>query len=88
MARKEAGKSAAGVLTCGVDAKTIFKMAALYAGALVVTIIIKFLFGLGFGAGMIVFFAALLAGWKLAYPNPSSAAGKTEISTGPDEDPS
>lgn len=88
MARKEAGKSAAGILTCGVDAKTIFKMAALYAGALVVTIIIKFLFGLGFGAGMIVFFAALLAGWKLAYPNPHSAAEKTEISTGPDEDPS
>ena len=88
MARKEAGKSAAGVLTCGVDAKTIFKMAALYAGALVVTIIIKFLFGLGFGAGMIVFFAALLAGWKLAYPTPNSAPEQPEDSSNPEEDPS
>ena len=33
-----------------------------------VTLIIKYLFALGFAAGMIVFFATLLAGWKLAYP--------------------
>ena len=32
------------------------------------TLIIKYLFALGFAAGMIVFFATLLAGWKLAYP--------------------
>ena len=53
---------------CGVDKKTLLKMAGLYAGALIVTLIIKYLFTLGFGAGMIIFFAALLAGWKLAYP--------------------
>ncbi|MBR90679.1 MAG: hypothetical protein CMO66_05350 [Verrucomicrobiales bacterium] len=63
-------------------------MAALYAGALMVTIIIKFLFGLGFGAGMIVFFAVLLAGWKLAYPNPNSTPEKSEATTDPNEDPS
>ena len=68
MARMEAGKSPPLSLLCGVDKKTLLKMAGLYAGALIVTLIIKYLFGLGFGAGMIVFFAALLAGWKLAYP--------------------
>ena len=67
-ARKEAGKIPSLSLPCGVDKKTLLKMAGLYAGALIVTLIIKYLFALGFGAGMIVFFAALLAGWKLAYP--------------------
>lgn len=52
-----------------MDKKTLLKMVGLYAGALIVTMIIKYLFALGFGAGMIVFFASLLAGWKLAYPN-------------------
>ena len=68
MARMEAGKSPPLSLLCGVNKKTLLKMAGLYAGALIVTLIIKYLFALDFGAGMIVFFAALLAGWKLAYP--------------------
>jgi len=57
-----------------VDKKTLLKMAGLYAGALIVTFIIKYLFALGFGAGMIVFFAVLLAGWKLAYPNAGNSS--------------
>lgn len=61
-------------LPCGVNKKTLLKMAGLYAGALIVTLIIKYLFALGFGAGMIVFFAVLLAGWKLAYPEIENAS--------------
>ena len=80
----QAGKAPRLTVPCGVDAKAIFRMAALYAGALAVTIIIKFLFGLGFGAGMIVFFAALLTGWKLAYPNPN----ESDDSADTHEDPS
>ena len=57
-----------------MDKKTLLKMAGLYASALIVTLIIKYLFALGFGAGMIVFFAALLAGWKLAYPNAGNSS--------------
>ena len=57
-----------------MDKKTLLKMAGLYAGALIVTLIIKYLFALGFGAGMIVFFAVLLAGWKLAYPNAGNSS--------------
>ena len=72
--RKEAGKSLPLSLLCGVDKKTLLKMADLYAGALIVTLIIKYLFALGFGAGMIVFFATLLAGWKLAYANAGNSS--------------
>ena len=57
-----------------MDKKTLLKMAGLYAGALIVTLIIKYLFALGFGAGMIVFFAVLLVGWKLAYPNAGNSS--------------
>ena len=57
-----------------MNKKTLLKMAGLYAGALIVTLIIKYLFALGFGAGMIVFFAVLLAGWKLAYPNAGNSS--------------
>ena len=57
-----------------MDKKTLLKMAGLYAGALIVTLIIKYLFALGFGAGMIVFFAVLLVGWKLTYPNASNSS--------------
>ena len=74
MVRKEAGKSLPLSLLCGVDKKTLLKMAGLYAGALIVTLIIKYLFALGFGAGMIVFFAVLLAGWKLAYPETGNSS--------------
>ena len=59
-----------------MDKKTLLKMAGLYAGALIVTLIIKYLFALGFGAGMIVFFAVLLAGWKLAYPNAGNSSAE------------
>ena len=84
MVRKEAGKSLPLSLLCGVDKKTLLKMAGLYAGALIVTLIIKYLFALGFGAGMIVFFAVLLAGWKLAYPEiENSSADNSNNSNDP-----
>ena len=57
-----------------MNKKTLLKMAGLYAGALIVTLIIKYLFALGFGGDMIVFFAALLAGWKLAYPETGNSS--------------
>ena len=60
MVRKEAGKLLPLSLLCGVDKKTLLKMAGLYAGALIVTLIIKYLFALGFGAGMIVFLPSYL----------------------------
>ena len=69
MARKEAGKSPPPSLLCGVDKKTL---------------LIKYLFALGFGAGMIVFIAALLAGWKLAYPEiGNSSANNSNNSNDP-----
>ena len=59
-----------------MDIKTILKTAALYAVALVLTLIIKVLFGLGFAPGLMVFFALLLLGWKLAH---------SHLTTKPDE---
>ena len=63
-------------------------MAGLYAGALIVTLIIKYLFALGFGAGMIVFFAVLLAGWKLAYPEIGNSSADNSDNSNNSNDPS
>ncbi|MFL2943667.1 MAG: hypothetical protein ACJZ68_08815 [Limisphaerales bacterium] len=71
-----------------MDKKTLLKMAGLYAGALIVTLIIKYLFALGFGAGMIVFFAVLLAGWKLAYPEIGNSSADNSDNSNNSNDPS